>query len=84
MSVTCNKTALCSTLESDVSVILKSQNINFRIPTRDITKTLLEAAEEQGVVMEHGCRSGMCDSCKTNLVSGEVGGNSERQQKKPY
>jgi ferredoxin-NADP reductase len=64
-----------STLEGDVSVTLKSQNINFVIPARDSTKTLLEAAEEQGVVMEHGCRSGMCGSCKTNLVSGEVSGN---------
>ena len=62
-------------LEGDVSVTLKSQNINFVIPASDSTKTLLEAAEEQGIVMEHGCRSGMCGSCKTNLVSGEVSGN---------
>ncbi|CCK75559.1 MAG: iron-sulfur cluster-binding domain-containing protein [Oleispira antarctica] len=62
-------------LEGDVTVILKSQNINFVIPARDCHKTLLEAAEEQGIVMEHGCRSGMCGSCKTNLVSGEVRGN---------
>ncbi|MFT4906478.1 MAG: ferredoxin-NADP reductase [Oleispira sp.] len=61
--------------EGDVAVTLKSQNINFVIPARDCHKTLLEAAEEQGVVMEHGCRSGMCGSCKTNLLSGEVSGN---------
>jgi ferredoxin-NADP reductase len=62
-------------LEGDVSVTLKSQNINFVIPANDCDKTILEAAEAQGVVMEHGCRSGMCGSCKTNLVSGEVSGN---------
>jgi ferredoxin-NADP reductase len=61
--------------EGDVAVTLKSQNINFVIPAHDCHKTLLEAAEVQGVVMEHGCRSGMCGSCKTNLLSGEVSGN---------
>ncbi|MEH6448751.1 MAG: iron-sulfur cluster-binding domain-containing protein [Oleispira sp.] len=64
-----------SNLKGDVSVTLKAQNINFVIPASDCNKTLLEAAEEQGIVMEHGCRSGMCGSCKTNLVSGEVSGN---------
>ncbi len=62
-------------LDEDISVTLKSQNINFVIPASDSDKTILEAAEEQGIVMEHGCRSGMCGSCKTNLVSGEVSGN---------
>lgn len=62
-------------LDEDVTVLLKSQNINFLIPASDCDKTILEAAEEQGIVMEHGCRSGMCGSCKTNLISGEVSGN---------
>jgi ferredoxin-NADP reductase len=62
-------------LDEDVTVLLKSQNINFVIPASDCDKTILEAAEEQGIVMEHGCRSGMCGSCKTNLISGEVSGN---------
>ena len=62
-------------LEGDVSVTLKGQNIHFVIPAHDCDKTILEAAEVQGVVMEHGCRSGMCGSCKTNIVSGEVSGN---------
>jgi len=63
-------------LDEDVSVTLKSQNISFVIPANDCDKTLLEAAEQQGIVMEHGCRSGMCGSCKTNLISGEVSGNN--------
>jgi ferredoxin-NADP reductase len=62
-------------LDEDVTVFLKSQNINFVIPANDCDKTILEAAEAQGIVMEHGCRSGMCGSCKTNLISGEVSGN---------
>lgn len=62
-------------LDEDISVTLKSRNINFVIPAKDANKTILEAAEKQGVEMEHGCRSGMCGSCKINLVSGEVSGN---------
>jgi len=62
-------------LDEEISVTLKSQNINFVIPASDSDKTILEAAEDQGIAMEHGCRSGMCGSCKTNLVSGEVSGN---------
>ncbi|MBL4797664.1 MAG: iron-sulfur cluster-binding domain-containing protein [Oleispira sp.] len=62
-------------LEEDVTVQLKSQNITFVIPASDCNKTILEAAEAQGIAMEHGCRSGMCGSCKTNLVSGEVSGH---------
>ena len=62
-------------LDEDVSVRLTSRNINFVIPAKDCDKTILEAAEEQGIEMEHGCRSGMCGSCKTNLLSGEVSGN---------
>ena len=62
-------------LDEDVSVRLTARNINFVIPAKDCDKTILEAAEEQGIHMEHGCRSGMCGSCKTNLVSGEVSGN---------
>lgn len=61
-------------LDEDVTVLLKSQNINFVIPASDCDKTILEAAELQGITMEHGCRSGMCGSCKTNLVSGKVSG----------
>jgi ferredoxin-NADP reductase len=64
-----------SQLDGDVSVTLKSQNISFVMPVSDCDKTILEAAEAQGLVMEHGCRSGMCGSCKTNLVSGEISGN---------
>lgn len=62
-------------LDEDVSVRFTSRNINFVIPAGDCNKTILEAAEEQGIQMEHGCRSGMCGSCKTNLISGEVSGN---------
>jgi ferredoxin len=34
--------------------------------------TLLEFAEEYGLAPAFGCRSGICGSCKTRIVSGEV------------
>ena len=61
--------------DEDVTVLLKSRNISFTIDAKDCDKTLLEAAEEKGIQLEHGCRSGMCGTCRTHLVSGQVTGN---------
>ena len=35
-------------------------------------KTVLEAAEEVGVVIPYSCRQGFCGECKTRLLSGQV------------
>jgi ferredoxin-NADP reductase len=35
-------------------------------------KTILEIAEEQGIILPYDCRSGICGQCKTRLVSGTV------------
>lgn len=35
-------------------------------------KTVLEAAEEVGVVIAYSCRQGFCGECKTRLLSGQV------------
>ena len=61
--------------DEDVTVRLTSQNISFVIKAQDCGQSILEAAEAQGVQMEHGCRTGMCGTCRTNLVSGSVSGN---------
>jgi ferredoxin len=34
--------------------------------------TVLEVAEEAGVVIPFECRSGICGQCKTRLISGKV------------
>jgi len=62
-------------LDEDVTVHLKSQNLSFVISAQNTQQTILEAAEAQGVEMPHGCRTGMCGSCRTNIVSGEVTGS---------
>ena len=61
--------------DEGVTVLLKSRNISFTIEAKDCDKTLLEAAEEKGIQLEHGCRSGMCGTCRTHLISGQVSGN---------
>jgi ferredoxin len=35
-------------------------------------RTVLEAAEDAGVVIPYECRSGICGQCKTRLLSGRV------------
>jgi CDP-4-dehydro-6-deoxyglucose reductase len=35
-------------------------------------RSLLDAAQAAGLVLEHSCRSGRCGSCKARLVSGRV------------
>lgn len=62
-------------LDEDVTVTLKSQNISFVIEAESCGQTILEAAEQKGIHLEHGCRSGMCGTCRTNIVSGQVSGN---------
>lgn len=38
----------------------------------DTLDNLLEFAEEKGIEIENVCRVGVCGTCKTKLVSGEV------------
>lgn len=40
--------------------------------TVEMGQTILEAAVAQGVPYPHGCRSGNCGACKSELVTGEV------------
>jgi ferredoxin len=34
--------------------------------------TILDAAEEAGIVIDNACRSGACGSCRVKLVSGRL------------
>lgn len=51
--------------------------INGQTFAGDNKRTLLEQAEEQGIVIGSGCRAGVCGACKVTLVSGEVHRSSE-------
>ena len=56
-------------------IYFQSHNTTVKMNEADKGKTLLEIAEAHGIELEHGCRTGMCGSCKCRLVQGEVTGN---------
>jgi ferredoxin-NADP reductase len=56
-------------------IYFQSYNTTVKMNEADKGKTLLEIAEAHGLELEHGCRTGMCGSCKCRLVQGEVTGN---------
>ena len=56
---------------------LAQVNVNFSRSARTIAwegreDNLLEFAENHGIEVESGCRSGGCGSCETKLLSGDV------------
>lgn len=56
-------------------IYFQSHDATVHMTEADRGKTLLEIAEAHGIELEHGCRAGMCGSCKCHLVHGEVSGN---------
>jgi ferredoxin len=50
--------------------------IRFTVSARDVAcapgLTVLEAAEAAGIKIPFSCREGMCATCKSRLVSGQV------------
>ena len=52
-----------------VNLMLRKTGNSIRIPPG---RSLLEAAEAAGAEIPFACRSGVCKSCRTKLISGEV------------
>ncbi|MDC0126676.1 CDP-6-deoxy-delta-3,4-glucoseen reductase [Methylophilaceae bacterium] len=51
------------------TVTLKASGKTFQAKP---SQTILEAASDAGITIPYGCRSGMCGSCKGQLLSGNV------------
>jgi ferredoxin-NADP reductase len=64
--VACDLTA-SQAVPFEVSLALSG--LTLTVPT---TRTILEVAEESGVVTLSSCREGTCGTCETGVVSGEV------------
>jgi ferredoxin len=51
-------------------------SIRFSVSARDVVcapgLTVLEAAEAAGIKIPFSCREGMCATCKSRLLSGQV------------
>ncbi len=50
-------------------VHLTKSNITFSV---DAGETILEAAENAGIVLSYSCRGGTCRSCMTRILSGKA------------
>ncbi|WP_119344428.1 class I ribonucleotide reductase maintenance protein YfaE [Facilibium subflavum] len=49
-------------------IIFNSQTIDVQ----DEGKTILEALESAGVIVNYQCRDGICGTCRCQLIEGEV------------
>ena len=56
--------------ETEVTVIMDGRRRSFSMRTHD--DTILEAAERAGISLPFSCRGGVCATCRTKLVQGEV------------
>lgn len=54
---------------TDATVIFAKSGKTF---SASVGQTLLDAAEQAGVVIEASCRTGSCGTCKVKLVAGQV------------
>ena len=52
--------------------IISIKNTSIRFIAEDDTITLLDAALNSNVNLPHGCKSGVCGSCKAELIEGNV------------
>jgi ring-1,2-phenylacetyl-CoA epoxidase subunit PaaE len=55
---------------AEVSVILDGRRRSFAMAIA--AETVLEAAERAGLELPYSCRSGVCSTCRTKVVRGEV------------
>ncbi len=58
------------------AVAAQSPTVEFRKSGRsavwDDSLSLLDFAEQQGLTPDFSCRAGICGSCKTTLIAGEI------------
>lgn len=68
--------AVAAIPDGELSTIADNASIHFKLSSKSgrirSHATVLEAAEEMGVVLPFGCRSGVCGQCKTKLTAGRV------------
>lgn len=60
------------TVQSSASGHRVTFSVSGRTATIAPAQTLLDAAEAQGVAIPSSCRSGVCQSCRTRVIDGDV------------
>lgn len=57
--------------ETQVTVIIDGRRRNFSMP-RDGTESILDAAARAGIDLPYSCTAGVCSTCRTRVVKGNV------------
>ena len=52
--------------------IVEFRQSNKTVEWDDSSQSILELAEKNGIEIESDCEEGICGTCKTKLISGEV------------
>ena len=56
---------------TQVAIVMDGRRRTFNMP-RESGGSVLEAAERAGIELPYSCRAGVCSTCRTKVVSGEV------------
>ena len=62
-------------IESNVTIDLEGEESMFQLSSKG--KTILDAALDAGIEASHLCKNGVCQTCKSTLLSGKIIMNGE-------
>ncbi|MEB0140649.1 MULTISPECIES: 2Fe-2S iron-sulfur cluster-binding protein [unclassified Undibacterium] len=71
-SIPRNNTAALAAEQSDTGIVVSFALADKQVPWQAGSATLLDFAEENGIAVNSGCRTGSCGSCQTTILAGEV------------
>ena len=64
--------AAVQTAEADTDIVVNFASSNKQLQWKASANSLLEFAEDSGIMVSSGCRAGICGTCQTTIRSGEV------------
>ena len=62
-------------ITSNITIDLEGEESTFELPSKG--KTILNAALDAGIEASHLCKNGVCQTCKSTLLSGKIIMNGE-------
>ena len=65
-----NKTGQDEAENSQIKVIIDGRTIEYNLPRN--TQNILDAGNEHGADLPFSCKAGVCSTCKSKVIEGEV------------
>ena len=62
-------------ITSNITIDIEGEESTFELPSKG--KTILNAALDAGIEASHLCKNGVCQTCKSTLLSGKIIMNGE-------